>query len=159
MLLPILTYPHGLLREEAAKVTEITPDIRTLAMDMADTMYDAPGRGLAAPQVGQLLRLFIMDVGWRDGFERAPRFFVNPEVIEFIGPKIRGPEACLSIPGREGQVRRAAEVVLSWTNLEGARREGRFSGFEAVCVQHELDHLDGVLWIDRVEPSEEVHSS
>ncbi|MEM8632741.1 MAG: peptide deformylase [Pseudomonadota bacterium] len=159
MALDIVTYPDSVLRAEAAPVADVADEIRTLAAGMAEAMYAAKGRGLAAPQVGRSLRLFVMDCDWKDGADRAVRTFINPEIVELIGPKLTGAEACLSIPGVTGSVPRAAEVVLAWTNLEGERREGRFDGFEAVCIQHEYDHLDGILWFDRIDAEERARLS
>ncbi|MEO0990847.1 MAG: peptide deformylase [Pseudomonadota bacterium] len=150
----IVTYPDPVLRAECAPVGSVTDAVRQMTRNMAEAMYSANGRGLAAPQVGQELRLFVMDCAWKDGADRAARVFIDPEVIELIGPINKGPEACLSIPGLTGDVPRAAEVLLAWTNLDGQRREGRFHGFEAICIQHEVDHLDGILWFDRVSADE-----
>ena len=117
---------------------------------MLETMYAAPGRGLAAPQVGRLLRMFVMDVTWRTGVPE-PIVFVNPE-IEPYGARILGPEGCLSIPGPVTEVERFAQVRVRWTDLDGKAQEAEFDGFAAICIQHEYDHLDGVLTLDRLPP-------
>jgi len=151
---PIVKLPDPVLREVARPVAEFDAELGTLARDMLETMYDAPGRGLAAPQVGLGLRLFVMDVAWKEGTPE-PQVFVNPEIVEASAEAVTREEGCLSIPGRTSRVARPAEVALRWRDLDGAEREGRFEGFAATCVQHEIDHLDGILCIDREEPGPE----
>jgi peptide deformylase len=152
---PIVQVPDPVLREMAAPVEAFDDGLRALAQDMLETMYEAPGRGLAAPQIGLGLRLFVMDVAWKEG-EPEPYVFVNPVVVEASDERVTREEGCLSIPGRTSRVTRPAEVALRWQDLDGAEREGRFDGFAATCVQHEIDHLDGVLCIDREEPDPEA---
>lgn len=155
-LRPILLHPDPVLRARCAPVAAFGEGLRALVADMFETMYDAPGRGLAAPQVGEALRLFVMDTGWKDG-AFAPQIFVNPEIVARSEAQAVHEEACLSIPGQSSRVRRPAEVTLRWQDLDGARREGTFAGIAAVCVQHEYDHLDGVLCIDReIGPGEDA---
>jgi len=149
-VLPILRYPDPRLRRIAVPVASITDDIRALAEDMLETMYAAPGRGLAGPQVGVLQRIFVVDVSWKEG-DRTPRVFVNPEVIETSEAVETRTEGCLSIPDLPVAVTRPAEVTLRWTDLEGAPRTERLTGAEAVCAQHELDHLNGRLIIDLMD--------
>lgn len=146
-VLPIRIYGDPCLRQVAE---EAPPDDRTrrLAADMIDTMYDAPGRGLAAPQVGENLRLFVMDCHWKDGADRAPQVFLNPAITWRSDDEAVNEEGCLSIPGAPVDVRRPASVRMAWTDLDGAVHERTFVGFEATCVQHETDHLDGVLNVD-----------
>ena len=115
-------------------------------------MYAATGRGLAAPQIGVLRRLFVMDATWKDG-EATPRVFINPEVVRASEEMASCEEGCLSIPGDPVEVTRPAEVTLRWMALDGSACEESFAGFEAVCVQHETDHLDGILCTDRGEPA------
>jgi peptide deformylase len=153
----IVQVPDPVLREVARPVTGFDADLRALAQDMLETMYDAPGRGLAAPQIGLGLRLFVMDVAWKDG-EPEPMVFVNPEVLGTSEDRVTREEGCLSIPGRVSRVSRPAEVALRWQDLEGEWQEDTFDGFAATCVQHELDHLDGVLCIDREEPAPETEA-
>ncbi|MEM7721693.1 MAG: peptide deformylase [Pseudomonadota bacterium] len=147
-LLPIRRWPDPVLSRVCAPVAG---DVSVLAADMLETMYAAPGRGLAASQVGEAIRLFVMDVTWKEG---APDPFVciNPEILEMSEARLPGPEACLSIPGVEAEVARAPWIVLGWTDLDGARREERLEGFAAICAQHEYDHLDGIVTFDRVAP-------
>lgn len=154
-LLPILTWPDPVLRQPAAPLPPGPADAatRTLAADMLETMYAAPGRGLAAPQVGRLLRLCVMDTGWKEG-RPSPRTLVNPEILWSSPEMATGPEGCLSIPGISVRVARPVAVRLRWADLEGAAHEAELAGFDAICAQHELDHLDGRVTFDRVDPDE-----
>lgn len=150
-VLPILTWPDPTLTEVCAPVEEITPEIETLARDMLDTMYHAQGRGLAAPQVGVTARVFVMDIGWKEGAS-DPLVCINPVLQEVSEDRATQTEACLSIPGVEAAVTRPAQVQMVWIGLNGARYVQSFGGFAAVCVQHELDHLDGVVTFDHLTP-------
>jgi len=152
---PILRWPDPLLREVCAPV-EPGEDVSTLIADLFDTMYAAPGRGLAAPQIGVLKRVFVMDVTWKEGTP-SPVACVNPEIVSASPGTAEAEEACLSIPGIAARVQRPAVVVLRWTDAEGARREGQLGGFQAVCAQHEHDHLDGRVIFDRL--SDEVRAT
>jgi peptide deformylase len=146
----IVLWPDPRLATPCAPVAAVTADIETLAEDMLETMYAAPGRGLAAPQVGVLLRLFVMDTEWKDAAP-APRVFLNPAIVA-VGPaQATRAEGCLSIPGITAEVTRPATVRLRWTDLDGVTREEDFDGFAAACVQHEIDHLDGVVTLDRID--------
>ncbi|MEL6618167.1 MAG: peptide deformylase [Pseudomonadota bacterium] len=146
----IVTWPDPVLSQVALPVPEITEEIRTLAADLLETMYAAPGRGLAAPQVGVLYRLFVMDATWKDG-EPDPLVWINPEIVEY-GPEVSiGEEGCLSIPGVAAQVERPASAHFVWTNLEGVVQDCWLDGFAARCAQHEMDHLEGVTTLDRVD--------
>jgi len=142
-VLPVLTVPDARLRQVCAPVVG---DVSALAADLLETMYVAPGRGLAAPQVGALLRLFVMDEHWKDG-TFAPQVFVNPRIVDRFGA-VTGPEGCLSIPGGVVRVTRAVEVMVEWSGLDGGTQAARLTGFAAICAQHEIDHLDGVLTLD-----------
>ncbi|TNC70339.1 peptide deformylase [Rubellimicrobium roseum] len=155
MIRPIVQVPDPVLREVCAPVQAFDAALRELVSDMLATMYEAPGRGLAAPQVGLPVRLFVMDVAWKDGTPE-PHVFVNPEIVEASEERVTREEGCLSIPGRVSRVARPAAVALRWRDLDGAAQEGRFAGLAATCVQHEMDHLDGVLCTDREEPEEAV---
>ncbi len=143
----IICWPDPRLATVCAPVAG---DVAALAADMLDTMYAAPGRGLAAPQVGVLLRLFVMDVTWKDG-ARDPQVFINPEILWRSATRKTGPEGCLSIPGVLAEVERATEVRLRWTDLAGAVREETLTGFAAICAQHEYDHLDGIVTLDHLD--------
>jgi len=147
----IRLWPDPVLAQVCEPVGAVNQHVRALADDMLETMYAAKGRGLAAPQVGVPLRLFVMDCGWKEG-DRAPQVMVNPEIVEASAERAAGLEGCLSIPGITAEVERAAEVTMRWTGLDGSLFAGRFSGFEAIAAQHERDHLDGIVTLDRVSP-------
>jgi peptide deformylase len=148
MIRPILLHPDPRLRKPAAAVDAVTPEIRTLAEDMLQTMYDAPGIGLAAPQVGVPKRVIVMDP------EAAPEphVLINPAVIWSSEDVSTYDEGCLSIPDQYAEVERPARVHVTWMALDGAVRTAEFSGLWATCVQHEIDHLDGKLFIDYLGP-------
>jgi peptide deformylase len=148
-VLDIVVWPDVRLTQMCLPVDLITPEIVELVADMFDTMYDAPGRGLAAPQVGRTERIFVFDAGWKDGTP-TPVACINPEIISLSETQLTGEEGCLSIPGVPMDISRAAEVTLRWTDVEGIH-ERSFTGAEAVIVQHEYDHLDGIVIYDRVE--------
>jgi peptide deformylase len=149
-LLEVLKFPDKRLREISEPINEITDEIRTLAQDMCDVMYDEPGIGLAAPQVGVPVRLIVVDTEWtREDGERNPLILVNPEITEREG-EITWTEGCLSVPDFEAEVERSASVRVNARNLEGEAVVIKASEIRAVCFQHEIDHLDGVLFIDRI---------
>lgn len=148
-VLAILRWPDPVLMETCAQIGEITPEIERLAEDMLETMYDAPGRGLAAPQVGQTLRMFVMDATWKDG-KHDPMVFVNPVIQEVSEERASSAEGCLSIPGVMAEVSRPERVQVTWSGLNGARYVQVFDGFAAACVQHEIDHLDGIITFDHL---------
>jgi len=146
----VLKFPDKRLREVSTPIEKITDEIRELANDMAEVMYDEPGIGLAAPQVGQIIRLIVVDTEWTaDDAEQNPLVLVNPEIVEHSG-QITWTEGCLSVPDFEADVSRASHVKLRASNLEGEDLEIDASELQAVCFQHEVDHLDGVLFIDRI---------
>ena len=146
----VVQFPDPRLRQVSEAVGEITDEIRELARDMCDVMYDEPGIGLAAPQVGVALRLFVIDTEWSEqGNEREPMVMINPEFLEKEGSTV-GEEACLSVPDYSAEVERAERVTLRATDLDGKEIIEEAEGLRAVCLQHEYDHLDGVLFIDRI---------
>ena len=147
---PILIHPDPRLKKVCEPVAEITAELRQLAADMLETMYDAPGVGLAAPQVGVLKRLIVMDC-IKDG-PAEPMALFNPVVIWASEDVSTYEEGCLSIPEQYADVRRPAEVTVRWTDLQGAAQERQFAGLWSTCVQHEIDHLDGKLFIDYLGP-------
>ncbi|MFN4173068.1 MAG: peptide deformylase [Pseudorhodobacter sp.] len=150
-LRPIRHWPDPVLSAPCAEIAPGEPGVFLLANDMLRAMYAANGRGLAAPQVGVSKRLFVMDETWKTG-TATPRIFINPVVRDPSTDRVTGPEGCLSIPGITVQVSRAAEVTLEWTNLFGTRHSARLAGFAAICAQHEVDHLDGIVTFDRLSP-------
>ena len=147
---PILLHPDPRLKAVAKPVTEIDDTLRRLAKDMLETMYEAPGIGLAAPQVGVLSRLIVMDCT-KDEPPR-PLVLVNPEVTWRSEETAPFEEGCLSIPDHFADVVRPREVEVRWTDLDGNAQRERFAGLWAVCVQHEIDHLNGKLFIDYLGP-------
>lgn len=149
-VLPIVTYPDPRLTTPCAPAV-LDDTTRALAADMLETMYAAPGRGLAAPQVGVLIRLFVMDTGWKDGTP-APRVMVNPQIVRQGADVAPMAEGCLSIPGITAVVTRPTDITLRWTDLDGTVQEQDLTGIEAICAQHEQDHLDGILTLDRLDP-------
>ena len=144
----ILIHPDPRLKKTCEPVARITPEIETLAADMLATMYNAPGVGLAAPQVGVLQRLCVLDCTKDPEAERQPIVMVNPVVTWSSDALNTYEEGCLSIPDQYADVTRPAEVRVSWLGLDGKMTEREFDGLWATCAQHEIDHLDGKLFID-----------
>jgi len=149
---PILLHPDPRLRKVCAPVGRVTPEIEALATDMRATMYAAPGVGLAAPQVGVLSRLFVCDCTKDPEAERRPIVMIDPEIEWTSDAESVYEEGCLSIPEHYAEVTRPAEVRMSWTGLDGRRVGEEFDALWATCVQHELDHLNGKLFIDMIGP-------
>ncbi len=150
---PILRYPHPLLKKICHEVTGIDREIHTLIQDLLDTMRAGPGSvGVAAPQIGVTLRVCVVDVsGSRNGRENNHGLLrmINPRIIARSGSAIMR-EGCMSVPDYTGDVERSTEVRVSFLEPEGEQREITASGFEAVALQHEMDHLDGILFLDRI---------
>ena len=144
---PLLVLPDPRLRLKSEPVKDISEEVRALARDMLDTMYDAPGVGLAAIQIGVPRRVVTMDVS-KSETERQPLVLVNPEVIWSSEETRTYEEGCLSIPEYYEEVERPERVRFRYTNLEGETVEADADGLLATCVQHEIDHLNGVLFID-----------
>jgi len=144
----ILHYPDTRLRQKAAPVASITPEIQKLVDDMAETMYAAPGVGLAATQIGEAHRIFLIDIAAEDEPSNL-HVFINPEITKIEGEHV-GPEGCLSFPGISEDIKRASKVAVRALNREGKPFELAAEGLLAVAIQHENDHLDGVLMIDRM---------
>ena len=145
----ILTVPDPMLKKVSKPVEAVDDELRALMDDMLETMYDAPGIGLAAIQIGVPKRVIVMDIAPREG-DREPRYFVNPQILwrsEEIQPYEEG---CLSVPDIYDEVERPARVKLRYLNYQGEQIEEDAEGVFAVCIQHEMDHLDGVLFIDHL---------
>ncbi len=152
----------ALLKKRAAEIPDITPDVRELAADMVETLKAAHGLGLAAPQVGRSVRLVIVDRGYltwealseeeqkKTRCDYTPEALVDPEIVKSEGGEEELEEGCLSVPGYRAAVKRARIVTYRWRDLDGKTHERRAAGLEAVCIQHEIDHLDGKLFIDRI---------
>lgn len=149
---PILIHPDPRLKKPCAPVGAIDDELRATAADMLETMYNAPGVGLAAPQVGVLRRLFVMDCVKDKEAPPRPIVLINPEITWASEARNIYEEGCLSIPEQYAEVERPAEVRVRWTDLEGQAREEHFTGLWATCAQHEIDHLDGKLFIDYLSP-------
>jgi peptide deformylase len=148
-LLPILLVPDAKLRAKARPVGPgDTEAVRALAPRMLATMYKAPGIGLAAPQIGELLRLIVVDIQPDD--QPQPYVMVNPEIVAASEQLAAREEGCLSLPNQYAEVIRPAEIKLRWLDLDGSKREMAAEGLLATCLQHEIDHLNGVLFVDHI---------
>ncbi|MGI9369489.1 MAG: peptide deformylase [Ruegeria sp.] len=148
----ILIHPDPRLKKVCAPVTDLTDELRTLADDMLETMYDAPGIGLAAPQIGVLDRLIVIDCVKEEGEAPRPLVMFNPEVISASDETNVYEEGCLSIPEQYAEVTRPKEVQVTWMDQNGKLQQEVFDGLWATCVQHEIDHLNGKLFIDYLKP-------
>lgn len=148
-ILPILTAPDPLLKKKCTDVAEVTNDTRTLLDDMVETMYDAPGIGLAAPQVGVLKNIIVLDIS-DDGEEPAPMKMINPKVVWASDESSTYEEGCLSVPQSYGEIERPANVRVEYLDETGKLREIEAGDMFATCVQHEIDHLNGTLFIDHM---------
>ncbi|QFT71903.1 peptide deformylase [Ruegeria sp. THAF33] len=148
----ILIHPDPRLKKVCAPVSDLTDELRTLADDMLETMYDAPGIGLAAPQIGVLERLIVLDCIKEEGETPRPLIMFNPEVIASSEENNVYEEGCLSIPDQYAEVTRPKVVDVTWMDEKGNLRQETFDGLWATCVQHEIDHLNGKLFIDYLKP-------
>jgi peptide deformylase len=150
MIRTILHYPDPVLRKPGRRVESLTPELKQLIDDMAETMYAAPGVGLAATQVGELWQIFVVDCA-AEGEPSDLRVFVNPEILAKEGETTYD-EGCLSFPGAREEVQRAEKVRVRAQDREGKSFELETDGLLAIAIQHEYDHLQGVLMIDRLGP-------
>jgi len=148
-ILPILTAPDPRLKGRAAPVERVDDEIRRLMDDMLETMYLAPGIGLAAPQVGVSKRVIVIDVA-RDGEPPNPLKLVNPEILWVSDEDVKYEEGCLSVPDQYAEVARPGDVRIRYLDQQNEIREMTASGFLATVIQHEIDHLDGILFIDHL---------
>ncbi|WP_022686565.1 peptide deformylase [Sphingomonas phyllosphaerae] len=156
-ILPIVEVPDARLRETCAPVAEVNDAVRGIVADMFDTMYDAHGIGLAAIQVGIMQRIVVIDLQERELEEdepreaaRTPHAFINPE-ITWVSEEVSSyNEGCLSIPEQYAEVTRPMRCRVAWLDTTGARQEAEFDGLMSTCMQHEIDHLNGVLFIDHI---------
>jgi len=146
---PIQFVPEPVLRKSALPVENITNKTLQLLDDMAETMYDAPGIGLAGPQIGELKRLIVMDCS-RDDEKSELWQMINPEVIELSEDNSTLEEGCLSIPGHTAEVSRPDWIKLRFTDIKGKEQQIKAEGLLAACIQHEIDHLNGILFIDHI---------
>lgn len=160
--LEIFTYPAPILKKVAKPVTEFNEELKKLCTDMLFTMYHAPGIGLAAPQIGESLRIFVMDIDFKreevtraDGtkdFELSefnPRIFINP-VIEKVEGEILYEEGCLSVPGVYEEVKRTEKINVHYQDVQGNKHTIEADGLLSVCIQHENDHLEGIVFLERL---------
>jgi peptide deformylase len=153
-LMPIIEVPDALLRTKSAPIEDVTTDLERLIADMFDTMYEAPGIGLAAIQVAVPKRLVIIDLQdpEEEGGEpvKRPYVFINPEIVDRSAERKVYNEGCLSIPDQYAEIERPDVVRARWVDEKGRAQEGEFDGLMSVCLQHEVDHLDGVLFVDHL---------
>ncbi|OYU41042.1 MAG: peptide deformylase [Pseudorhodobacter sp. PARRP1] len=150
MIRDILIHPDPRLKKPCEPIAAVSAEISALAADMLETMYDAPGIGLAAPQIGVMKRMIVMDC-IKDG-PPEPMALLNPEVLWSSEDLGSYEEGCLSIPDQYAEVKRPSSVKVGWMDLDGAPQERLFTGLWATCVQHEIDHLNGKLFIDYLGP-------
>ncbi len=147
-VLPIITAPDPRLKKKCQPVEQVDSQIVQLMDDMLETMYAAPGIGLAAPQVGVLKRVIVVDVGHDD--QRDPRFFANPEVVWHSDDVASYEEGCLSLPENFSDVVRPAAIKLRYLDRDNTPQEMEADGLLATCIQHEIDHLEGILFVDHI---------
>jgi peptide deformylase len=152
MKYPILIHPDPRLKKVCDPVADLSDELRTLADDMLETMYDAPGIGLAAPQIGKMHRLIVLDCVKEEGETPRPLIMFNPEIIASSDDTNVYEEGCLSIPDQYAEVTRPADVSVRWMDMNGNEQTEDFGGLWATCVQHEIDHLNGKLFIDYLKP-------
>ena len=146
---PLIILPDPVLRQTSSLVEQVDGDLRKLADDMLDTMYDAPGIGLAAVQVGIPKRMLVIDLS-KDDEEKQPRIFINPEILASSDERSTYEEGCLSIPDYYAEVERPAKVTVKYIDIAGKEQVIDTEGLLATCLQHEIDHLNGVLFIDYI---------
>ena len=143
----ILTVPDPILRKKSLQVDKVDKEIKKLMDDMLETMYKAPGIGLAAVQIGVLKRVVVMDVS-RETDKKEPMYFVNPEIVWKSNEKVTYEEGCLSIPNQFANIERSEKCTVKYLDYFGAEKEIKAEGLLATCIQHEIDHLNGILFID-----------
>ncbi|WP_157017509.1 peptide deformylase [Mesorhizobium xinjiangense] len=146
---PLIILPDPVLRQVSKPVERVDDSVRKFADDMLETMYDAPGIGLAAIQVGEPLRMLVIDIS-KDDEDHAPQVFINPEIVASSDERAVYEEGCLSIPDYYAEVERPASVTVRYLDRQGAQKEVAADGLLATCLQHEIDHLNGVLFIDHI---------
>lgn len=162
MILPIMAYGHPVLRKKAADITPDYPDLKEFIANMYETMENARGVGLAAPQVGKSIRLFLVDASAfaedpeneseKEELKKFKHVFINPQIIEEEGEEWAFAEGCLSIPDIHENVNRQPNVTMTWLDENFKEHKATFSGIRARIIQHEYDHIEGVLFIDHINP-------
>ena len=148
-VLKLYEYPHPILKQKTEKVEKVDAEVKKLLDDMLETMYASNGCGLAAPQIGVSKRIVVIDIAHEDE-EPNPIYMVNPEIIWKSEEKVCGEEGCLSVPGQRAEVERFVSVKIKYLDYNGNEQELLAEDFLAIAAQHELDHLDGVLYIDHL---------
>ena len=143
----ILTEPNKILRQKSSIVEKVDKDIQKLMDDMLETMYAAPGIGLAAIQVGVAKRIIVLDIAPKDS-PRNPMYFINPEVVQRSENHVTYEEGCLSVPGQFAEIDRPEKCHIKYLDYQGEKKEIKAEGMLATCIQHEMDHLEGILFID-----------
>jgi len=146
-VMKILVEPNKILRQKSLKVDVVNKDIQKLMDDMLETMYAAPGIGLAAIQVGVPKRIIVLDISQKEG-KKNPMFFINPEIFEKSNNKSTYEEGCLSVPGQFAEIDRPEKCHIKYLDYHGEQKEIQAVGMLATCIQHEVDHLEGILFID-----------
>jgi peptide deformylase len=146
---PLIILPDPVLRQLSTPIETVDSDVLRLADDMLETMYDAPGIGLAAIQIGVPRRMLVIDVS-KEGEEKQPLVFINPEIVKSSGEPSVYEEGCLSIPDYYAEVERPAEITVDYVDRDGKQQSMAADGLLATCLQHEIDHLNGVLFIDHI---------
>lgn len=160
MILPIVAYGDPVLRKRGADVEENTPEVQEFIDHMFETMYNASGVGLAAPQVGRSLRIFVVDASGfvdedeadEEGLADFKHTFINPEILEEAGDDWAFNEGCLSIPDVREDVERAEEITMRWLDRDFKEHQATFTGLKARVIQHEYDHIEGILFTDHLSP-------
>tara|TARA_B100000925_G_scaffold270446_1_gene232926 strand:+ start:5473 stop:6060 length:588 start_codon:yes stop_codon:yes gene_type:complete len=167
--LKIFTYPAPVLKVVASPVKDFNEELKSLVIDMVHTMYEAPGIGLAAPQVGKSLRFFVSDTSFEreevEGSEEEetvyrninlnPKVYINPKITKSSG-EVLYEEGCLSVPGVYEEVKRFEKITLEYQDLEGEKHFLEAEGLESICLQHELDHLNGIVFIEKLSPMKKM---
>ncbi len=143
----ILTLPDPILRKKSNKVEKVDKNIQNLMNDMLNTMYNAPGIGLAAVQIGVLKRIVVIDIS-KDPEKKEPMYFINPEITWKSDFKESYEEGCLSIPNQFAKIERPSKCIVKFLDYNGSKKELKAEGLLATCIQHEIDHLNGILFID-----------
>lgn len=156
MILPIYVFGHPVLREKNLEIDSTYPKIKELIANMFETMYEAEGIGLAAPQVGYNIRLFVIDLeplaDSEPKYKGFKKVFINPQIIESRGEKVKYEEGCLSVPGVNESVERESEIVIRYMDENFETHEEVYGDFFARCIQHEYDHIEGIIFVDRITP-------
>jgi len=146
---PLIILPDPILRQVSAPIEQVDDAVRNLSSDMLETMYDAPGIGLAAIQIGIDRRMLVIDLS-KDDEEKKPQVFINPEILQSSDERSVYEEGCLSIPDYYAEVERPAKITVKYLGLDGKEQLLEADGLLATCLQHEIDHLNGVLFIDYI---------